>query len=432
MQGRLDRPQGAAVPVPVRPAARSLALGAAVLALALAAPAQAAVPATTAGPAVHVDALRWVDGQPQLETRTAAGAAAAARLVRTLDADPDVSDAQVRTEYRLTPTGTTGLPARRLLATDPYLRYAYHLTSVDAYAAWPTTKGGGVKVAVLDSGVDGTQPDLVGRVQQIGNFTTESDAIVVDHGTEVATVIAGAYGNGVGGAGVAPDVTILAGKVCEQSGCSSDAIVAGITAAVRAGANVVNLSLGGPDYNRTTAAAVQWATSQGVVVVASAGNSGDQGNPVEYPAAYPGVVSVSASTASGAAAAWAQHNASVDLSAPGEQIVAGNPGKSGAYAYVAASGTSFSAPQVSAAAALLRAVAPTADTATVEGWLTGTATRQTWPDGYGAGMLDVAAAVRAARAAQASPAPTTATPSGTVTVPRVRRALRPAPVVVTP
>ncbi len=120
------------------------------------------MPAETAGPAVHVDALRWVDGQPRLETRTAAGTAAAARLVRSLDADPAVSDAQVRTRYQLTPTGTTGLPARRLLATDPYLRYAYHLSTVDAYAAWPTTRGAGVKVAVLDSGVDDTQPDLVG------------------------------------------------------------------------------------------------------------------------------------------------------------------------------------------------------------------------------------------------------------------------------
>jgi subtilisin family serine protease len=401
----------------------------------LAAPAQAAAPAaspaTSPARTLHVDALRWVGGRPQVETRTATGQAAAARLVRTLDADPAVSDAQVRTTYQLTPTGSTGLPTRRLLATDPYLRYAYHLTAVDAYAAWSTTRGAGTKVAVLDSGVDGTQPDLVGRVQQIGNFTTESDAIVVDHGTEVATVVAGAYGNGVGSAGVAPDVTILAGKVCEQSGCSSDAIVAGITAAVKAGANVVNLSLGGPDYNRTIAAAVDWATAQGVVVVASAGNSGDQGNPVEYPAAYPGVVSVSASTTAGAAAAWAQHNASVDLSAPGEAIPAGAPGKSGSYAYLSVSGTSFSAPQVSAAAALLHTVAPRADVATVTGWLTGTVAKKAWPDGYGAGMLDVAAAVKAAQAAQTAPPPSTGTSSGTATVPRVRRPLRPVPVVTT-
>ncbi|GAB3469373.1 S8 family serine peptidase [Kineococcus endophyticus] len=428
------------MPVPARIPTRALALGAAALTLTLAAPAQAAVPAATAGPAVHVDALRWVDGQPRLESRTATSSAAAARLVRSLDADPAVSDAQVRTTYQLTPTVTStpvASPARRLLATDPYLRYAYHLSAVDAFAAWPTTQGAGVKVAVLDSGVDGTQPDLVGRVQQIGNFTRETSDIVVEHGTEVATVVAGAYGNGVGAAGVAPSVTVLAGKVCAKDGCPSDAVVAGITAAVRAGADVVNLSLGGPDYNRTTAAAVDWAVSQGVVVVASAGNSGDTGNPLEYPAGYPGVVSVSASLQSGAAAPWAQHNASVDLSAPGEKVLAGDPAEGGAHAYVLATGTSFSAPQVAAAAALLRAVAPTADAATVEGWLTRTAVRQAWPDGYGAGMLDVAAAVQAARAAQPSPSPGTTSPgttapSGTVSVPRARRALRPVPVVVTP
>ncbi|MEZ0494540.1 S8 family serine peptidase [Kineococcus sp. TBRC 1896] len=434
------------MPTPARPTTRTAVVGAALLAATLAAaPAQAATPTSPAtGATVHVDALRWVDGQPRLETRTATGTASAARLVRALDADPALSDAQVRTTYRMTPTGSAALPARRLLATDPYLRYAYHLTAVDAYAAWPTTKGAGVKVAVLDSGVDPTQPDLVGRVQPLGNFTGESDAIVVDHGTEVATVVAGAYGNAVGAAGVAPEVTVLSGKVCRKDGCPSDAVVAGITAAVKAGANVVNLSLGGPDYNSTTAATIQWAVERGVVVVASAGNSGATGNAVQYPAAYPGVVSVSASTTSGAAAAWAQHNSSVDLSAPGEAIPVGTPRRSdGSYAVVAASGTSFSAPQVAAAAALLRAVAPTADVATVSGWLTGTATEQTWPDGYGAGMLDVAAAVRAARAAAPAPAappaaaptsppttaPTTApTSPAPAAVPRARRALRPVPV----
>ncbi|MEZ0165415.1 S8 family serine peptidase [Kineococcus sp. LSe6-4] len=436
------------MPVPARSTARSAAVGAALLALTLATPAAQAAPlAPAGGPALHVDALRWVDGQPRLETRTATGSAAAARLVRTLDADPALSDAQVRTTYRLTPTGSTGLPPRRLLSTDPYLKYAYHLTAIDAFGAWPTTKGAGVTVAVLDSGVDATQPDLVGRVRSLGNFTRESDAIVVDHGTQVATVVAGAYGNGVGAAGVAPEVTILAGKVCERTGCASDAIVAGITAAVKAGADVVNLSLGGPDQNRTTAATIEWAQAQGVVVVASAGNSGAEGNLVQYPASYPGVLSVSASTTSGTAAPWAQHNDAVDLSAPGESVPAGSPRKDGRYAVTAVAGTSFSAPQVAAAAALVRAVAPAADAATIGGWLTGTATRQSWPGGYGAGMLDVAAAVRAARDAQvppappAAPAPPATTPPATappatttpapVPVPRGRRALRPVPVVPT-
>ncbi|PRY13911.1 S8 family serine peptidase [Kineococcus rhizosphaerae] len=408
--------------------ARTAALSAALLAVALAPASAAHAVEVTPGPApVQVDALRWVDGQPRLETRTAPGPAAAARLVTALERDPAVSDAQPRTTYAVTPPTTAPgtAPLRRaLLGTDPYLRYAYHLTSVDAYAAWTVTRGAGVKVAVLDTGVDATQPDLAGRVVPLGNFTTEAATTIGEHGTEVATVIAGAYQNSVGAAGVAPEVTILAGKVCAVDGCASDAVVRGITAAVEAGADVVNLSLGGDTYNRTTAATIQWAIARGVVVVASAGNSGDKGNPVEYPASYDGVVSVSASTSTGAAATWAQHNSAVDLSAPGEAVPAGQPGTGGTYPYVAVSGTSFSGPQVAAAAALLTAVAPAADVATIEGWLKGTTTPQSWGPGYGTGMLDVAAAVQAA---QAVPVPVQSAP---VTVERGTRSPR-HPVVVT-
>ncbi|WP_432513864.1 S8 family serine peptidase [Kineococcus sp. SYSU DK001] len=408
-------------------AATALALTSAPLAAAHAAPVPTPAPAP-AGTTVQVDALRWVDGRPVLETRTATDAASAARLAARLEAAPDISDAQPRTTYALTPSADAArLSGRRLLTTDPYLKYAYHLNAVDAYGAWAVTQGAGVTVAVLDSGVDPRQPDLVGRVRDLGNFTRESAAIVVDHGTEVATVVAGAYGNAVGAAGVAPGVTILSGKVCEAAGCSSDAVVKGITAAVNAGADVVNLSLGGETYNRTTAATVQWAVSKGVVVVAAAGNSGDQGNPVEYPAAYDGVISVSASTPTGAAAAWAQHNSYVDLSAPGESIPAGLPLTDGTYPYEPVAGTSFSAPQVAAAAALVRSVAPDADVATVEGWLKGSATPASWAPGYGTGLLDVAAAVDAARTATVG-APAPAPEPAPVLVPRTPRALKPTPV----
>ncbi|WP_432541932.1 S8 family serine peptidase [Kineococcus sp. SYSU DK002] len=405
-------------------AATALALSSAPLAAAHAAPAPAPTAAT--GASVPVDALRWVEGQPVLETRTAPDAAAATRLAATLEAAPDISDAQPRTTYALSPdTGAAPLGGRRLLTTDPYLKYAYHLGAVDAYGAWDLARGAGVTVAVLDSGVDPRQPDLVGRVRDLGNFTRESPAIVVEHGTEVATVVAGAYGNAVGAAGVAPEVTILSGKVCEAAGCASDAVVKGITAAVNAGADVVNLSLGGETYNRTTAATVQWAISQGVVVVAAAGNSGDRGNPVEYPAAYDGVISVSATTPTGAAAPWAQHNAYVDLSAPGESIPAGLPLTGGTYPYEPVAGTSFSAPQVAAAAALVRSVAPGAAVAQVEDWLKTTATPASWAPGYGTGLLDVAAAVNAARTStNSAPAPAPAP----VVVPRTPRGLKPVPV----
>ena len=369
------------------------------------------------GPGVQVDALRWVDGRPQLETRTATDPAAAQRLAATMEADPAVSAAQVRTSYALAPTDATPLTGRTLKATDPYLSYAYHLGSIHAYDAWPTTRGTGLTVAVLDSGVDANQPDIAGRVIDGGNFAAGTD--IGEHGTEVSTVIAGAYQNAYGAAGVAPDVKILAIRVCEPEGCASDAVVEGITAAVDQGADVVNLSLGGETYNSTTAAAVAYAIGKGVVVVASAGNSGDTGNPLEYPASYPGVISVSASTSTGTPAPWAQHNTLVDLSAPGDKIPVGKPLSSGRYVYASASGTSFSAPQVSAAAALVRSVAPRASVAQVEDVLRTTATPESWDGGYGTGMLDVGAAVAAAKASVTASAPT-----ATVTIPRRTRTLR--------
>ncbi|WP_432561433.1 S8 family serine peptidase [Kineococcus sp. SYSU DK003] len=405
------------MPKPVR----TTACVAALLALTLApATAASAVEVTPTGGVVHVDALRWVDGAPQLETRTATSTAAATRLLRTLQADPQVTSAQTRTRYQLTPTQSRPLTGRGLLTTDPFLRQAYQLTSVDAYGAWTTTRGAGVTVAVLDSGVDATQPELAGRVVQGGNFTTEDAYVVGEHGTEVSTVLAAAYGNGVGAAGVAPEATILAIKVCETDGCGSDAIVAGIRAAVDQGADVINMSLGGSTYNKTLAATVDWAIAQGVVVVAAAGNTGDKGNPVEYPAGFDGVISVSASTTTGTAAAWAQHNDAVDLSAPGEKVVAGAPASQD-HAVVGVYGTSFSAPQVAGAAALVRAVAPAADVATVGTWLKGTATPQSWGSGYGTGMLDVAAAVDvAAKSTNSSPVPAPAP----VVVERGKRTVR--------
>jgi subtilisin family serine protease len=334
---------------PVRTATLTTALLTLTLVSGSAAQAVEITPTTGAG--VQVDALRWVDGKPQLETRTAADAGAAQRLVTRMQADPTMSAAQVRTTYDLAPTETEALPGRTLKATDPYLSYAYHLKSINAYDAWTSTEGTGLTVAVLDSGVDRSQPDLADRVLDGGNFAAGTD--IGEHGTEVATVVAGAYQNAYGAAGVAPDVTILAIRVCEPQGCASNAVVQGITAAVDQGADVINLSLGGETYNRTTAAAVAYAIGEGVVVVAAAGNSGAEGNPLEYPASYPGVISVSASTSTGTAAAWAQHNDLVDLSAPGEKIPVGEPGSAGRYLYASAVGTSFSAPQVAAAAALV-------------------------------------------------------------------------------
>ncbi len=388
--------QGAVVPEP-RPARRRavVALGFALVALPCAPLPASAAPA---GGEVAVDLLRHVGDRLVLETVTAPDAAAAQRLADRLEAQDSVSSAAPRTTYRLTPgpveLATEPLTGGGTLATDPFLHYATHLSEIGAPAAWATTTGEGITVAVLDSGVDPTAPDLTGRVLPGADFATGTD--IGTHGTQVATVAAGALDNGIGAAGVAPDVDVLPVRVCTPQGCSGAAVAQGIVWAADHGADVVNLSLGGETYSTVTADAVDYALRKGVVVAAAAGNTGDRGNPVEYPASYPGVVSVSASAVGGGAAPWAQHNDAVDLSAPGEDVPAGGPASQG-HEYFAVSGTSFSAPQVAAAAALVRSVAPAATPGQVEALLrTSAAPRPSWPAGYGTGMLDVAAAVRAA------------------------------------
>ncbi|WP_432488375.1 S8 family serine peptidase [Kineococcus sp. SYSU DK018] len=395
-----------------RPARRATAVA---LGCALAALPCAPATALPAGGSVPVDLVRHVGDRLVVETVTAPDAAAAERLAERLTALESVSSAEPRTTYHLAPVAAERLQVRGLLATDPLLRHATHLSEVGAFSAWPTTTGRGVTVAVLDSGVDPATPDLAGRVLPGANFAEGTD--IGTHGTQVATVVAGAHGNGEGAAGVAPDVEVLPVRVCAPDGCPGSAVAQGIVWAADHGADVVNLSLGGPRYSAVTADAVDYALGKGVVVVAAAGNTGDQGNPVEYPASYPGVVSVSASARDGGAAAWAQHNPAVDVSAPGEGIPAGGPANQG-YGYHAVTGTSFSAPQVAAAAALVRSVDPAATPARVEELLRTTAApRPSWPAGYGTGVLDVAAAVRAA-ATPATPLPTTPL------VPRRARAVR--------
>ena len=189
--------------------------------------------------------------------------------------------------------------------------------------------GGGAPnapVAVVDTGVDIAHPDLAGRLLP-GHDVLGAGSVrdLVGHGTFVAGLISAIDGNGIGGRGVAGATPVLPVRVSTGTGITSADLAAGIVAAVDGGARVINVSIGGPRLSIAERDALDYAASHDVLVVASAGNSAEEGNPLEYPAAAlggdaggwsPGL-SVGASGPDGLPAPFSTHNRAVSLVAPG-------------------------------------------------------------------------------------------------------------------
>ena len=240
---------------------------------------------------------------------------------------------------------------------------------IDAPEAWAISTGTPVTVAVIDTGIDYTHPDLAASYAGGDDFVTPDGDPMDDHGhgTHVSGTIAAAMNNLTGdpGAeegvvGVAPHARILAYKVCNATGnCDDFAIERAIAQAVIAGAKVINMSLGGPEYSQSMNDAVQDAWNAGLVIVAGAGNDGTT-TPF-YPAAYPNVISVGAFDEDDRRASFSNYGTWVDISAPGNVIISSYPlfqcalnnvpGDMGCYTWL--SGTSMSTPHVSGAAALV-------------------------------------------------------------------------------
>lgn len=330
-----------------------------------------------------LDAAGTVGGTGFVEVPV--GDADPAEVAAALQEDPAVLEVQVdhvRSAERWT--------------DDPLLEYAWpYLDLMRLPRAWDVTTGSGQVVAVLDTGVSATHEDLRGRLVA-GYDVVNGDADPSDdqwHGTAVAGVAAGAGDNGLGSVGAAFGAKIMPVKVLDADGNGYDSdVAAGIAWAASHGADVINLSLGGPDPSPVMRAAIQAAIAQGAVVVASSGNEGTR--VPNYPAAYApelaGLLSVGATDDSGSVTEFSSWGDTVSVTAPGFQIVA--PDSRGGY--LAANGTSFAAPFVSGVAALLtsRGLNP----ARVEEAIVSSA-RDSGPRGrdpyYGAGVLDAAAAL---------------------------------------
>ena len=332
------------------------------------------------------------------------------------------------------------LVTRRLAFTpsDPLVSKQWYLPYSGFYTPWVTLPAlETIPVAVIDSGADTSHPDLAGRILDSKSFVGGSARTdTLGHGTFVAGLIAAELNNGIGIAGLAPSAKLLVAKVVTKSrAIPVEAEARAIRWAVDNGARVINMSLGGvrdpldPDrdtYSRLEADAVAYAVSSGVVVVAAVGNS-DQAptSPwkyASYPAALPHVLGVSATTDTGGIPSFSNRDFVYnDIAAPGLQILSILPrpltarfpscseqgySSCGPDEYREAQGTSFAAPQVSAAAAVLLSLHPTLFPEQVTKILestaidldasTGCTACASGRDAYsGWGRLDVAAAVEA-------------------------------------
>ena len=295
------------------------------------------------------------------------------------------------------------------------------LNMLDVPAAWMDASGEGVTVAVIDSGVSPDVSDLTGQVQPgpdlTGLHTSPDNPHWGEHGTWMASIIAG-HGHDGGSSGiigVAPDAKILSIRVIpdkDDPGYSAydsepesriqQSLADGIVDAVKDGAKVISMSIGYSAPSGQVRAAVQYAYSHGVVLVASSGNSGQDDErrdagfaPVSFPAEYPGVIGVGALNRDGTAASFSSNNLSVLVAAPGQAVPA--QGRDGLYWTV--DGTSPACALVAGVVALIESRYPVITPAQVEDALTSTASNGS-PGGYndrtGFGTVDAAAALTAA------------------------------------
>jgi serine protease len=384
-----------------------------------AAAASAAAPAKDAG----FPKLSTLGGQ-KLETILA---------VKSLRARNDVETADLNYVLR-----------RQVVPNDEFVGFQWHYPLINLPAAWDITTGSAsVKVAVVDTGVVLSHPDLQGQLGQGYDFISDTfsaaDGGGIDddpddpgdgfdrpssfHGTHVAGTIGAASNNRQGVAGVAWNVELIPVRVLGRLGGTSFDVIQGVRFAAGLAnnsgksnkADVINLSLGGGGFSTTDENVYKAAAQAGVIVVAAAGN--ENSSRPSYPAAYQGVVSVSAVDPQKRRAPYSNFGAEVDVAAPGGDLSTDSNGdgygdgvlSTGAddsavlrrTNYVFYQGTSMAAPHVAGVAALMKSVNPSLDPAAFDALLaSGTITQDLGASGrddvFGHGLIDARKAVVAA------------------------------------
>lgn len=306
-----------------------------------------------------------------------------------------------------------------LAPNDPSFGSQWALAKIHSTAAWDLETGSGdVIVAVIDTGIDESHPDLAAKIVA-GHDFVDADADPHDlngHGTHVAGIAAASTDNSVGIAGMDWGARIMPIRVLGADGSGSGvAITEGITWAYQHGADVLNLSLGGTSFSQAMQDAVQAAHDAGALVVAAMGNYRSYGNPTSYPAAYADVMAVAATAPDDTYSYYSQYGPHCDISAPGGEmgylhdpdgilstmptyVAYMNTEYSNFQNYDRLQGTSQASPLVAGLAALVRARAPTLGPDDVQELIERTAKdlgAVGWDPDYGFGRIDAFAALDA-------------------------------------
>lgn len=286
---------------------------------------------------VKIKHLKLINADAAFLTPTAAKALEKDSDVLRVDDDVvvDALDKRITLEKR----GAPVQPAQAL---------PWGIDRIDADLSWTTTTGDPIKVAVIDTGIELAHPDLRNNIKGGYNAINPLKSANDDngHGTHVAGIIA-AENNSIGVIGAGPQIDLYAVKVLNRNGSGylSD-VIEGIDWAIANNMQVINMSLGSATNIQSFHDAVIRANEAGVVQVAAAGNDGLA---VNYPAAYPEVIAVSATDSTNTITSWSSRGTEVDLAAPGLSIYSTYKGQT----YRTLSGTSMAAPHVAGTAALV-------------------------------------------------------------------------------
>ncbi|MBD2593058.1 peptidase S8 [Nostoc spongiaeforme FACHB-130] len=260
----------------------------------------------------------------------------------------------------LTPPQNKEVKPSLIGPNDPYYSKQWNLHKIGIEGAWTETKGSGITVAVIDTGVTQVRDLKETKFVKGYDFVNDREQATDDngHGTHVAGTVAQATNNQYGVAGVAYQASLMPLKVLNEYGGGTVADIAeAIKFAADKGADVINMSLGGGGESQLMKDAIDYAHRKGVVIIAAAGN--ESANGASYPARYPYVIGVSAFGPEGEKADYSNYGAGVDISAPGGsdtgKILQETINENGESEFLGLQGTSMAAPHVAGVAALIKA-----------------------------------------------------------------------------